>query len=150
VGIHNRRHRSGNNRLWPWRPVVEILENRWLPSTFTVSNTNDSGAGSLRQAILDANASSGLDTILFNIPGSGVHTITSLSTLPTITNPAIINAYSQPGSGSNTLGQGDNATLLIELNGASAGAGVNGITISAANSLVEGLRSTVLAATGSS
>ena len=135
----SRRHRSGNNRLWPWRPVVEILENRWLPSTFTVSNINDSAAGSLRQAILDANANSGPDTIVFNIPGSGVHTIMPLSALPTITDPVTINGYSQPGSSSNTLGQGDNATLLLELNGASAGAGVNGITISAANSIVEGL-----------
>ena len=39
------------------------------PQTFTVSNINDSGAGSLRQAIVDANASTGtLDTIAFNIP----------------------------------------------------------------------------------
>ena len=44
-------------------------------ATFTVTNTNDSGAGSLRQAILDANASAGADLIDFNIPGAGVHTI---------------------------------------------------------------------------
>ena len=50
-------------------------------ATFTVTNTNDSGAGSLRQAILDANANPGLDTIAFNIPGSGVHTITPPSTM---------------------------------------------------------------------
>ena len=45
-------------------------------ATFTVTNTSDSGAGSLRQAILDANANPGLDTIAFDIPGAGVHTIT--------------------------------------------------------------------------
>src|SRR5262245_3046013 len=45
-------------------------------STFVVTNTNDSGAGSLRQAILSANAQTGPHTITFNIPGSGVHTIT--------------------------------------------------------------------------
>ena len=44
-------------------------------ATFTVTNTNDSGAGSLRQAILDANASAGADLIDFSIPGAGVHTI---------------------------------------------------------------------------
>ena len=38
------------------RPHLESLEDRCLPSTFTVLNTNDSGAGSLRQPILDANA----------------------------------------------------------------------------------------------
>ena len=44
-------------------------------ATFTVTNTDDTGPGSLRQAILDANAAPGLDTIAFNIPGAGVHTI---------------------------------------------------------------------------
>ena len=52
-------------------------------TTFTVTNTNDSGAGSLRQAILDANTHAGLDKITFNIAGSGVHTIAPLSALPT-------------------------------------------------------------------
>ena len=55
-------------------------------TTYTVTSTADSGAGSLRQAITDANASLGLDTIAFNITGSGVHTITPA------TNPA---AYSR-------------------------------------------------------
>ena len=43
--------------------------------TYPVTNTNDSGAGSLRQAIIDANGHSGPDTISFNIPGAGVHAI---------------------------------------------------------------------------
>ena len=38
-----------------------------LLATYTVTNTNDSGAGSLRQAILDANGNAGADTIEFNI-----------------------------------------------------------------------------------
>ena len=50
-------------------------------ATFTVTNTDDTGPGSLRQAILDANAAPGLDTIAFNIPGAGVHTITPTSGL---------------------------------------------------------------------
>src|SRR5207248_8763451 len=54
------------------------------PLAFTVTNTNDSGTGSLRQAILDANSGGG-GTIAFNIPGTGVHTISPLSALPTIT-----------------------------------------------------------------
>jgi hypothetical protein len=44
-------------------------------TTFTVLDTNDSGPGSLRQAILDANASPGKDTIAFDILGSGVQVI---------------------------------------------------------------------------
>ena len=39
-----------------FRLHLECFEDRCLPSTFTVLNTNDSGAGSLRQPILDANA----------------------------------------------------------------------------------------------
>ena len=44
-------------------------------ASYTVTNTSDSGAGSLKQAILDANANSSTDTIDFNIPGTGPHTI---------------------------------------------------------------------------
>ena len=41
-----------------------------VPMTYVVTNTNDSGAGSLRQAILNANANTEADTIIFNIPTS--------------------------------------------------------------------------------
>jgi hypothetical protein len=40
-----------------FRPRLELLEDRSLPSTFTVANLLDSGPGSLRQAVLDANSS---------------------------------------------------------------------------------------------
>ena len=54
-----------------------------------VINTNDSGSGSLRQAITDSNADAGdRDTIVFNIPGSGVQTITPLAALPTLSSPS--------------------------------------------------------------
>src|SRR5262249_52861107 len=56
-----------------------------LPSNpYLVTTTNDAGFGSLRQAIVNANAHPGTDTITFNIPGSGVQTITLASSLPTI------------------------------------------------------------------
>ena len=55
--------------------------------TFTVANTADTGTGSLRQAIADANGHPGLDTIAFNIPGTGLHTFTPASQLPFITSP---------------------------------------------------------------
>jgi hypothetical protein len=107
--------------------------------TFTVINTNDSGAGSLRQAIVDSNSSVDvLDTITFNIPGAGVRTISPTSALPDITDPVAIDGYTQPGASANTLAVGDNANLLIELSGASAG-NVNGLTILTGNSIVRGL-----------
>ena len=49
-----------------WSAVATIA----LADTFTVTNTNDTGTGSLRQAIADANGNSGLDTITFTIPAN--------------------------------------------------------------------------------
>jgi uncharacterized protein (TIGR03437 family) len=98
-------------------------------ATFTVTNTNDSGPGSLRQAIIDANANAGLDTINFNT-GSGVQTIQPTSALPTITSPVTIDGTSQPGYA---------GSPLIELNGVSAGVGSFGLRITAGSSTVRGL-----------
>jgi len=86
-------------------------------ATFTVTNTNDSGPGSLRQAILDANASPGADLISFNIPGSGGHTISPQTALPALTDYAgvTLDGYTQPGSSPNTLVVGDNAVVAIEI-----------------------------------
>jgi len=68
-------------------------------ATYTVTNTADSGAGSLRQAITDANANGGADTIEFNIAGAGPHTITVGATeLPEITGPTIVDGTTQSGT----------------------------------------------------
>jgi hypothetical protein len=61
-----------------------------VANTYTVTSTADSGAGSLRQAILDANGNAGADTIAFSITGSGVHTILIASLLPAITSPVTL------------------------------------------------------------
>lgn len=66
-------------------------------ATFTVSNTNDAGAGSLRQAILDANGIIGRDSIVFGIAGVGVKTIQLQTVLPSITEQIAINGFSQSG-----------------------------------------------------
>src|SRR5262245_47474308 len=107
-------------------------------STFVVTNTNNSGPDSLRQAILDANANPGADSIVFNIPGSGVQTISATSPLPTITDPVSIDGYTQPGANANSLALGTNSVLLIELSGASANS-PQGLKISAGNSTIRGL-----------
>lgn len=86
-------------------------------ATFTVTTTADSGTGSLRQAILDNNASSGPNQINFNIPGTGPFTIQPATDLPDITIPVTINGYTQPGASPNTLSQRTNAVLMIEING---------------------------------
>ena len=90
-------------------------------ATFNVVNTHDSGPGSLRQAILDANGNAGADLIAFDIAGAGVHTITPTSELPPITDTATIDGYTQPGASPNTQLATDDAVLLIELNGESSG-----------------------------
>jgi uncharacterized protein (TIGR03437 family) len=101
------------------------------PARSTVTNTNDSGPGSLRQAILDANSNPGPDMIMFNIGGGGVQTIRPGSALPIITDPVTIDGTTQPG---NTGG-----TPNIELDGSNAGQGANGLAITAGSSVVKGL-----------
>jgi len=109
-------------------------------ATFTVVNTNDSGLGSLRQAILDANATEENDTVAFNIPGAGeVFTIQPLSALPAITRPIQIDGYTQPGSSPNTKEIGSDAVLKIELDGSRAPPETDGLTLDAGNSVVRGL-----------
>src|SRR5262249_60463442 len=100
----------------PVRPYLELLEERCVPVVFFVTNTDDSGPGSLRQAILDANANAGtstLDSIQFNIPGANLHTISPLSPLPEITDDVFLDGTTQPGY---------NGSPLIELAGGHAGA----------------------------
>jgi len=136
-------------------------------TTFTVTTTADSGPGSLRQAILDANAYSDPSAIAFDItaasdaagdgtgfnPSMGVATFTPQSPLPAITNSVLIDGYSQPGAQQNTLlgvgtlgvapGDsslyGDNTVLNIVLNGSLAGNGAIGLTLAGSTDTVQGL-----------
>ena len=115
-----------------------------LINVFSVTNTNDSGSGSLRQAILSANSTpnslNGPDEIHFSIRSEGVNTIAPASALPAITEPVIIDGYTQPGAAPNTLAVGNNANILIELNGDSCdGACDQGLSVSSGGSTVRGL-----------
>src|SRR5829696_11447 len=82
---------------------------------------NDGNQCTLRAAIQQANATSGADTINFNIPGTGVATIHvnsgGFGALPAITEQLTIDGYTQPGSFPNTLAVGNDAVLKIELDG---------------------------------
>src|SRR4051812_4743434 len=89
---------------------LEHLESRQLLASFTVTSVSDAGPGSLRQAILDSNATPGaVNTISFAIPGPGLHTIIPASQIDEIQNPVILDATTQPGYA---------GTPLIELDGA--------------------------------
>src|SRR5262249_59398435 len=81
-----------------FHPSVLTLEDRLLLTLFSVTTTADSGAGSLRQAILDANGNPGGDSIIFSIlvGGGGVQTIRPASPLPIISGPVFIDGTSQP------------------------------------------------------
>ncbi len=79
----------------------------------TVSNTNDSGDGSLRQAVLDANTLPIARGIVFNIPGACPHVIALQSVLAPIKYPLNIDGYSQPGATPNDDADAFNANLCI-------------------------------------
>lgn len=99
--------------------------------SFVVTNANNHGSGSLRDAIINANATLGKDTIDFNIPGPGVKTITLLNALPEIMDPVVIDATTQPGYA---------GAPLVEMDGSAMTIGVaNGLTIRAGGSTVRGL-----------
>lgn len=112
-------------------------------TTFTVTNTADSGAGSLRQAIFDTASSAGPHTIQFAIPGGGVHTITPATPFPPITQPTTIDGYTQAGSSPNTLPfpQGLNTVLTIELSGQALPLTLDakGLVIQAGGTVIRGL-----------
>ena len=74
-------------------PGFEPLEPRALLATFSVTSLADAGAGSLRSAILQANAAPGADEIDFSVAG----TISLRSALPGITGPVTIDGRSAPG-----------------------------------------------------
>ena len=103
-----------------------------------VTTTADSGVGSLRQAMLDANAGS-LATypIVFNIAASGVQTITPITPLPTITATVLLDDATEPGSAANTSATSDNAILNVFLDG--KGAAFDGLAVASSGSTIRGL-----------
>src|SRR5215212_173395 len=113
--------------------------------TFTVNSTGDLGDGipgngvcetstpgecTLRAALMESNANPGADTVNFDIPGAGPHTISPSYGFDFISDPVTIDATTQPGFA---------GTPIIELDGSGAGAGTGGLTIFAGSSTVRGL-----------
>jgi hypothetical protein len=123
---------STNRKTVQWSGVEQVATDYVAPSGFLVTNTLDSGPGSLRQALLDANTTAnvgGPNVIRFSIPGVGAHTIRPLSPLPGITDPLVLDATTQPGFAGKPI---------IELDGSLAG-GSNGLFISSGGTTVRGL-----------
>jgi hypothetical protein len=109
---------------------VAIVTNQCGEAAFVVTNTADNGPGSLRQAILTANATPGVQTITFNITGppGTVHTIVLGSTLDPITDGVLIDGTTQPGFVSSPL---------VVVDGIKAGSGP-GILVQS-NATIKGL-----------
>lgn len=74
--------------------AIEQFEDRLLLTQFSVLSNADSGADTLRQAILDANDNEGPDTIVFTL-GSDSLVISPLTPLPAITDTVTIDGSSQ-------------------------------------------------------
>ena len=106
--------------------------------TFTVLTPFDSGGGSLRAAMLNANSNPGPDTIAFNLPGTGPFTLTPASPLPELDGPTVIDGYTQPGALPNTLVNGSDAVILIQIDGSQAG-DTDGLVLAGGGSLVRGV-----------
>jgi Right handed beta helix region len=99
-------------------------------AVFTVTTGADSGAGSLRQAILDANGTAGRDAIQFSI-GTGAQTIAVTSgALPSITEQVVIDGTTQPGF---------SGTPLVRLTNATGSSSTPGLDVEARSSVVRGL-----------
>lgn len=147
-------------------PVLAALSLSTLvhAATITVNSVEDTaiandGKVTLREAIAEINAGGTIvdtdmagagvpdpygtnDTIKFNIPGSGLQTITLASALPNIVKPVFINGYSQPGASPNTnsLDAGINTVLRIELDlNQTGGAPTLQIAASAPGTVIRGL-----------
>ena len=121
---------TANGGTTAFSTATETASITITPQLTVVTNTSDTGTGSLRAALEYANATAGVQTISFNIPGAGVHIIQPATPLPFISGAVIIDGTTQPGYG---------GTPLVEINGASAGAAADGLHITAGGSTVSGL-----------
>ncbi len=106
-----------------------------VPATFTVVNNLDSGTGSLRQAIIDANTTAGNDTIDFAFAtGTSPYTITLASALPNIAATSTAGTLTINGLGENNLiidaNQGNFSIFTIATGGNLT---ISGVTVTGAN-----------------
>ncbi len=136
----------------PRAQAYTVVSGNPLNQILTVTGTGDTiavdGVVTLREAVTAANTNApsgdapagmpGLDTINFNLPGAGVHTIHVTGNLPIINDSVVIDGYTQPGASVNTRANGDNAVILIELEGSGAG-NASGFNVNTSGCTIRGL-----------
>ncbi len=113
-----------------------------LTDPLIVTTTSDAGLGSLRDAIGFVNSTCGTPKVIaFNIPGTGLRTITPANALPALTCAGtVIDGYSQPGASANSLAVGSNAVILVEIDGTLVPNGSGyGLDLQGAGDIVKGL-----------
>lgn len=122
-----------------FRPILERLEHREVPTVYVVNTAADvvavDGLLSFREALLAANSNTAVneaaagqpgpsvDIVRFNLPSDQL-TLTPLSPLPDVIDRIHIEGLSQPGA--TPL---PNITVLVSLDGSTAGEGTNGLTL---------------------
>jgi hypothetical protein len=123
--------------------ILFLCASSALSATYTVSKCDDSGAGSLRQAIIDANATAISDLIEFKIDtfdplyqaGTGTWRIELASNLPDLTRAVVIDGTTQAGYYGNKNPYGPE----IELTPKGGGVANTGLTVNSNNCTIKGL-----------
>src|SRR5215207_4244801 len=151
LGFDRAQHFSCGEALeagwWSGAPDTSRFIANVIVTTLIVNSSDDTNDEicdatncTLREAIHAANFNEGMDLVAFNIPAEGVRTISIASELPAITDPVIIDGYTQPGANPNTLAVGNNAAIQIELDGDSFdGLCSQALLISSGGSTIKGL-----------
>ncbi len=141
-GVNTDQRGTGFNRISGTKIDIGAYEVQFSsqPTVNTdtvVTNTNDSGKGSLRQAILNANATAGADTITFagSVFADGVPDVITLTSGElTITDDVTI-----VGTGASKLTiSGNNASGVFEIAGTGTDVSIDGLRIANANDVVYG------------
>ena len=125
------------------RAAVTALAPEAKATVFLVTTADDSGPGSLSQAIVDANAAvnqAGPDRIHFAIPGPGPHVISLVAALPPIIDPILIDGYTQPGAKRGSRADVNDAVVAVEINGSRISRPSHGLELRSGGSTVRGLR----------
>lgn len=116
------------------------LQSICLDPLEVTSTDDDMVCGTLRNAIDYANNNPGKDTITFNILGTGPHVINVIDSSYVVTDPVVIDGYSQPGTTLNSADESFDADIMINLDGSNQVVKGDGIRFTADSNEVRGLR----------